>query len=70
MSRRQRHPTYTYIHIYRHTRKITLTLISCVFHSSQHFLGLHKSVPSCLYSYFRIFLGIYINIKKIQIYMI
>ena len=38
--------------------------MSSVFHSSQHFLGLHKSVPWNLYSYFRIFLGIYININK------
>ena len=38
--------------------------MSSVFHSSQHFLGLHKSVPWNLYSCFGIFLGIYINIKK------
>ena len=42
-------------------------LMSSVFHSSQHFLGLHKSVSLSLHSYFRIFLGIYINIKKKQI---
>ena len=40
--------------------------MSSVFHSFQHFLGLHKSVPWNLYSYFRIFLGIYININKKQ----
>ena len=50
-------------------RKLTPTWMSSVFRSSQHFLGLHKFVPWSLYSYFRFFLGIYMN-KKTQIYMI
>ena len=46
--------------------KITPTSLYSVLRSSQYFLGLHKSVPWGLYSYFRIFLDTYIYKKQQQ----